>query len=187
MLARWFSTVRGLRPSPSAISLLVLSEAINFRMRCSAGVRLSRPGFSITQSGGARSAVYNQSGNRRADVVLARGHGVNALQDVCGRAFLEHIAFRAEIHGFVKHVFLAIHGDENNLERESLVLARARDFQAAAAGHVHVEDKHIRLQFARKAQRFRAIAGFLPRFSALDRIADDLAQPVAVNRMVIRH
>src|SRR4051812_7797421 len=116
--------------------------------------------LSLSERGGALLAIEKVARQRGADVMLTGSDGFDAVDYIGERAFLKHIAFRAEIDGLVEKIFLAVNGQKDYLDAELLLTKSARHAEAVHLRHVNIEHSDIGTEPSDLLKRRAPIPGF---------------------------
>ena len=129
--------------------------------------------------------MEQQSGQARADIAFAPRDCFDARNNVCYRAFFEHITFDSKVHRFVECLWILVSGHKDEFDWQTLPLDFGGDLDTSESRHLDVEHSHGGSQFLNKLKRFCAVPGFFDDFQS--RVpAQNFHQTLSKNRMVIR-
>ena len=152
--ARWDSTVRTLRNSEPAISLLVWPSAISFSTSSSRGERLSGRLVVDRLDGELR-------GEFRVQIRAAFGGEHDRVRQLRVSGIFEHVAERAGPQRRARERRILLHRQYHDLSLRR-VGAQLRDrVQARYPAHVEVQDEDLRAARPHRFERARHIAGLV--------------------------
>jgi hypothetical protein len=140
--------------------------------------------FLLGESSGPRAPINEIAGDRRTDVVLAFHSGLDAADDFDDGAVFEHVAPGARVQRLVEDVFVSVHREEDDFDRQTALAHCVSHFKAAHLRHLDVEDGDIGQNFCDERERLLAVVGLADNYHP--RLAlDDFAQALSEQRMIV--
>jgi len=133
---------------------------------------------------GAATAVEQEAGELRADLLLPGGHCANALDGLGQGAVFDNVTFHVQIERAVEEVFVLVHGQKDDHHLQARFADGAGDFKTLPSRHIHIEDGDVNVGRGQLLPRRFAIFGFIHN-DELRRAFNDLPQAVPEDRVVV--
>src|SRR5215475_14532288 len=95
---------------------------------------------------------------RRRNIEFSLGYGAQRSYNLGQSDLLQQVALGSQIHGRLKEVFLAMNGQEHDVDRQLSLADLTSNIETVELGNIHVEHGNIRAEFLDPCQGSLAIS-----------------------------
>src|SRR5688572_17116423 len=117
---------------------------------------------------------------------MAGEGGSNAGNDIRYRTIFNHITLHLYVHRCIKHGFILVHSEKDNLDRQLLLSQGSHYLKAVHTRHVHIQHDNIRLMLPHTFEGHRPVLSFSHYFQTCAHLYD-LSQSGAKDGMIVRY